>query len=130
MFQNNQKEGIIFIPTWRGISKLVINDIWYVEASDKHSKLVLNVNKEVESTFLLKEFVELLPYNQFCRIHRKYLINLSYVEEFDSQNSFVLFKNSMRLPVARRRKDAFIKDWMDFFKLENVNQFNSFISNN
>lgn len=116
MFRCDQKEKIIFISTWRGIRKLFVNNIWYVEASDKHSKLILGSNEEIESTLLLKELEELLPQKQFCRIHRKYLVNLDFIEEYDSQNNVVLFKGSLKLPVSRRKKELFIKDWMDFFK--------------
>lgn len=46
-----------------------------------------------------------LPENIFFRCHKKYLINLTHVEEFN--NNFCTLRNGEKIPVSRRKWKAF-----------------------
>ncbi len=52
----------------------------------------------------------MLPPKLFFRIHKSYLINISYVKAFSREEGFhVTLENGARLDIASRRKDEFIK---------------------
>jgi two-component system LytT family response regulator len=57
----------------------------------------------------LKEFEELLPDNQFFRIHQSHLINFEFVKKvLKKDGGFVVMEDGSQLPMARRRKDEFM----------------------
>lgn len=87
--------------------KKVINThkIIYFEADGKYSRLFMTRSKHYLISKCLKELEIFLNTGFFCRIHRKYLINLNYLEEFTTNSeSNVILKKGIKLPVAFRRK--------------------------
>ena len=68
--------------------KKVINPhkIIYFEADGKYSKLFMTRSRCYLISKCLKELEVLLKFGFFCRIHRKYLINLHHLEEFTTNN--------------------------------------------
>ena len=57
----------------------------------------------------LKEFEEILQNANFFRIHKSYLVNIAYVTEFDSSKNVVHMNDGVKLEVARRRREEFLK---------------------
>jgi DNA-binding LytR/AlgR family response regulator len=59
----------------------------------------------------------------FFRIHRKYLINISYVVEYNSHSEIVRLEAEdaiIELPLSRRNKKLFIEAWQQFSMQEQV----------
>jgi DNA-binding LytR/AlgR family response regulator len=48
----------------------------------------------------------LLPADQFCRIHRSYIVSFRHIEEFTSETVLIA---GMNLPIARQYKTAFFE---------------------
>lgn len=80
-------------------------DIQFISANNK-SCVVHTTQKDYETPKLLKEIEEKLPTNQFIRIHKGFLVNLSYVASlrYDKGGSYTIqLKNEdeTTLPVGR-----------------------------
>jgi two-component system LytT family response regulator len=87
-----------------GVIKIIpTGDIHYLEADDDHVRL-----STAEGVFFknktMSHFEQLLDSNQFIRIHRSYMINLSQVTkiELKEKDSYVvLLKSEIWLPVSK-----------------------------
>jgi two-component system LytT family response regulator len=61
----------------------------------------------------LKEYDDMLNDQGFYRIHKSFLINLSFVERFEKgEGGFVVLKNEIKIPVASRKREQL----MDLFE--------------
>lgn len=83
---------------------LHIQDLQHLEADNKNTSLhykgdVIILRKG------LSELESLLPASSFFRIHRKYIINLAYVREFDEAH--VTLDSGRTFPVSRRNVKEF-----------------------
>lgn len=83
---------------------LHIPEILYLEAANKETLLhcrddVITLRKS------LNELEQLLPETFFFRIHRKFLVNLSHVREYDALR--LTLDSRQTLPVSRRKSREF-----------------------
>jgi two-component system LytT family response regulator len=95
-------------------------DLLYFEARGSYSNIVFlkdTVEKNIIMGYPLAEYEELLPVNQFYRIHKSYLINCIHIHRLlKEENPFVVLKNGLKLPVGRRRYHGFLA----FIQSENI----------
>jgi DNA-binding LytR/AlgR family response regulator len=70
----------IFVRKNERMIKIMIQDILYFEADRNYCKIYAK-NKECLLVMTLKEIDEKLPKENFLRIHRSYIVNLSHVDE-------------------------------------------------
>jgi len=86
-----------------------LDDILYFEALDGYSVVVLDSQKTHTSAHPLSYYENLLPSNQFFRIHKSYLINCKKVTKYDpGRGGNVSILSAINLPIATRRKSLFI----------------------
>jgi two-component system LytT family response regulator len=58
----------------------------------------------------LKDFDEMFDGYGFYRIHQSHLINLQYIDHYSkTEGGAVIMKDNSELPVARRKKESFLK---------------------
>jgi len=88
------------------------NDIYFVEAQGSYSRIVFSKNQVVKEMVLsnpLSDYEELLPTEQFFRIHRSYLINCAHIKKIQSDGSNqVIMKDDLAIPVSRRRNASLL----------------------
>jgi len=107
--QQNALDRTITLTSVDGIRFIKMKDIVRLEANGRYTKFYL-VNKEViTSSRTLGDFEEVLSSNQFFRIHEAHIVNLLYIDRFHKGNSYVLLSDKTELPLARRRKEDFLK---------------------
>lgn len=74
----------------------------YVEAMDKHTILhMVGEKREVKIPF--KEMLELLP-KQFCRLHRSYAINCTYVKKIERYMLTLITMEQIPIPKMRYKE--------------------------
>jgi two-component system, LytTR family, response regulator len=97
------------ITTANGLIFLNLQDILYLEASGNYTFIYATTQK-ILSSKTLREFEDILPENDFFRVHHSYLIQLSYLSEYrKGEGGEVVMRNGAILPVARRRKDELLE---------------------
>ena len=79
----------IFIKYEGLLSKVMQNDIMYCEALGDYVKVHLNEKTHVVYSTMKNLEDKLKKNHQFVRVHRSYIINLNFLENFDSQTSVV-----------------------------------------
>lgn len=96
----------------RGISQnIYIRDICYFAAQSGGSELWTRSDMYYCEESLL-QWEQQLPSAAFFRCHHKYLVNLTYVTEFDRQMLTLI--NGEKIPVSRRKWKAFQIAYMKF----------------
>ena len=114
-----KKQKRVMIPTSEGIKIVPIKDIIYCEAYDNFAKVYAyiegkddrgksdkNQPKMIMSPRTLKVIEAMLPSIQFYRIHRSFLINLCFVQEYRrAAGGSVVLKNGKELSIARGKGD-------------------------
>lgn len=85
------------------------DDILYVESDGNYSTIVVEHGQNIVLTKKLKEMNDILPENQFFRIHNSYIINLKKIKEFIKNEGYVVMESNHKIPVARQRKSDFLE---------------------
>ncbi len=96
----------IFVRNKEKMIKIFIADILYAEAERNYCK-VFTAEKEYLLTLPLKAFEEKLGANNFTRVHRSYIINLTKVDELSDNCSYVTI-GQHTLPVSKSYKEELI----------------------
>jgi two-component system, LytTR family, response regulator len=87
-------------------------DIYFIEAQGSYSRIVFSKGNTVSEMILsnpLSDYEEILPDNQFYRIHRSYLINCTSIKQISDGGTQVVMKDNLHIPVSRRRYAALIE---------------------
>lgn len=102
-------KGIIFVSH---------EDILFFEADGVYTKVHLASGKSELICKTLKHFTNQLKEQPlFYKPHRSYLINLKFMEEVVKKDGFyIVMKNKTTIPIARDRKDDFLKMVTNIFK--------------
>ena len=98
----------IAIKTARGIEFLRMQDILCCIAHGRYTKIMTISGKEYMLSRVLKEVENCLPYNDFFRTHKSYLINLNHIIHYKiNHQTPITLVNNMKIQLAKRRKKDF-----------------------
>lgn len=107
-----QTPTVIALKTQKGNKPLNINEILYLEASNKHTLIHLIDGQCIETNHLLKQHEEKLPRPLFCRCHNSYIVNNVHVECING--SYVYLTIPAIIPLSRKWKKAFMNNYETF----------------
>lgn len=98
-------DGIITIPTQDGFEVLAIKDILYCKADDNYTQIFLE-NKQIKLVSkTLKYFEAILKGSGFARIHKSYLVNVSYIISYKKgKGGTISLANGKELSVSASKK--------------------------
>ena len=99
----------IAIPTSDGYHFLLVKDIVYLQAEGNYTTIFMEDGSSHMVSKCLKNFIQYLEPNNFCRIHSSYLINISYVKSFQKgSGAYIIMDNDQKLKVSRSGKQLFL----------------------
>lgn len=103
MADNSEINEYLFVKSELKMVKILISDILYVESANEYIKIYLD-NGEVITTFMrLKNIESKLSENQFMRVQRSFIINLTKIHSVE-KNRIVL--NHMKsIPIGQQYKE-------------------------
>ena len=85
-------------------------EIMYIEADGKRS-LLHTADEVLDFNYLLSEMERLFaPSNSFVRVHRSYMVNLSYVSSYDAKS--VTLRGGITLPLKNKNFRAIYRDYL------------------
>ena len=68
------------------------------------------LQKKLMVSASLKHYEDLLPENDFIRIHHHHLINMNHVIRFlKVDGGYAIMSDNTQLEISRRKKDAFLE---------------------
>ena len=101
----NNAEKCILVRSEYSLIKIAVKEIEYIESFDDFIKIHIVGKKPVITLMSLKAIQEMLPSDQFVRIHRSYIIPLNQIKSI--RNNRVQLQNS-DLPLGVRYKTDFM----------------------
>lgn len=107
-----QKKKTLLIQ-YDGANKAIpIDNIYYME-SQKHKMVLSTKDGKLEYYAKIGELEEELQ-GHFCRIHKGYLVNLSYVEEYSRTE--IILTSGDKLPLSKYKYEDFVKAYLRFMQ--------------
>lgn len=103
----------IALPLADGVVFVEMKDILVMKADNVYTEVELANGRKIVVSKPLKSFEKLLTEQMsFFRIHRSYLVNLKGIKQFiKSDGGTAVMENETQVPIARDRKDSFVKAW-------------------
>jgi two-component system, LytTR family, response regulator len=106
----NQALQKIGLGTVDGFSFEEVNNIIHLEAEGSYTRVFLKGKKPEMVSKSLKEFEDILPQSNFCRIHHSHIINLQFVKKYyNGRGGYVELENGTKVEVAARKKESFFE---------------------
>jgi DNA-binding LytR/AlgR family response regulator len=101
--KDSQKEAansFLYFRAERKMVKVFFSDILFIEALKDYIKIV-TPNKTIITKYVLTTLAELLPADEFLRIHKSYIVAINKIESFSAE-SIQITKHE--LPIGRLYK--------------------------
>ena len=101
----------IVINTMKDSKLISLEEILYIESENIYSTFHLVGDKKITcSQKNLSDYEDLLSDKGFFRTHRSFLVNIKQIDSLlKTEGGEILLKNKITLPLARRRKEDFLK---------------------
>jgi two-component system, LytTR family, response regulator len=113
----------VSIPTSNGIEFISVDEILYLTAERSYCKIFLTNNKSIMVSKSLNEIEELLPTDNFFRIHKSHTVNLAFVKKhIRTDGGIVELSDGTKLYISRTKKDEFSIVMHKFISLINLSK--------
>lgn len=111
----SKKDKFLIAKTSSYSYKVYLKDIVYLESNQR--KIILHTTYDtIEYYYKISDLENELSEDNFFRCHKSYIINLKYVQSFDS--NFIILENSDKVYVSKYKLTDFSKAFMYYLKNE------------
>jgi two-component system, LytTR family, response regulator len=94
---------------------IATSEIMHLEGHSNYTLFYFANGKTLLVSKTMKDYIDNLD-EHFVRIHKKFVINLRYLIQFDLKEEMcVLLKDGKRITISRRRKKEFIEKTRNIF---------------
>jgi DNA-binding LytR/AlgR family response regulator len=100
-----EHEGYIFIKSGVQKFKVAIDEILYIEGAGNYMTF-FTLNKKIMTLLSMSEVLQLLPSEQFFRIHKSYIISMKHIDLIDKHRVII---NKVPIPVGITYRSQFLK---------------------
>ncbi len=113
LLQNIQRKddnyNKITLPTGNAFEIVSVKDIIRCEADGSYTYFYLVGGKKLMVSASMKHYEDLLPENDFIRVHHHHLINMAHVVRFlKVDGGYAVMSDNKQVEISRRKKDAFM----------------------
>jgi len=102
-----QPEITVLCPSYGNIEFIKSNDIIFIESDNIYCDFHLTEKRIIKVLMPLKEYDEILPRHLFKRIHKRYIVNVDMILQYQNEKSKIITIDNHALPLARSRKHLF-----------------------
>jgi two-component system LytT family response regulator len=100
----------IAVPQLGSIRFIDLDEIISLQADSNYTIIHLKDMQKLVISKTLKDFEDLLDENQFARIHKSYIVNLSYIKEYSTiDGGVVKMSDGNQWSISRRQLDLFLE---------------------
>jgi two-component system LytT family response regulator len=96
----------LFVKVGTRTIKVDFNDVLYIEALSTYSVLVTPSHKHIVY-LTLKNLAERLPFDNFLRVHRSYIVNMQRIEAVED---YMLKLGPYEVPVGKSYQEEFLRN--------------------
>ena len=111
-WENPQRGRVLTLQSASTSKTVPLDSIYYIESSDH--KVVLHLRDGQFAYYAKIRDLEMELQNQFFRIHKGYLVNLSYVAGYSKTE--VTLTNGEKLLLSKYKYQDFVKAYLHFLK--------------
>jgi len=105
------------LTTQQGMVFVHIDQIVHLESDGSYTSFHLLNNDRHVISHPLKAFEDILPADDFFKLHQSHLINLAHVKAvLREDGGYALMEDGSKLPIARRRREAFMEVLRERFR--------------
>ncbi|GAB3951716.1 LytTR family DNA-binding domain-containing protein [Spirosoma harenae] len=104
LLRSTEEPAFLFIKTGYDEEKVMLDDILYIEADGNYLTFVLKTRKLLNRQ-TMAELQQLLPAQQFVRVHRSYLIAVGKVDKIGRQELTIAGK---QIPIGATYEEALV----------------------
>jgi len=97
-------DAYVLVKADNSVYRVNLDEIQYVEAMGNYVKIHLK-ERNIVSNMSLRKMEQLLPVDQFCRVHKTYLVSLSKIVSVGSDLVVLKGKN---IPLGHTYRQAFL----------------------
>jgi DNA-binding LytR/AlgR family response regulator len=98
--QNEQPNSFLYFRADRKMVKVFFRDILFIEGLKDYIKII-TVSKTIVTKYVLSTLEEMLPTNEFLRIHKSFIIAVNKIESYNADTIQIA---SHELPIGRLYK--------------------------
>lgn len=91
---------------------ILVRQIKYIEAQDKYTAVVMENGRHLFRR-TMKFWEGALPHQDFCRIHKSYLLNLEY---FEKTGDTVMLDTDKTVKLSRRKKPEIMEQYKEYLR--------------
>lgn len=107
--KTSSPDGMIFIKSGSDYQRIEKNQIRYIKADGDYTWIFSNDSKYL-ATHSLKYWLQNLPQDSFCRIHKSYLVNVCFIEKVSGNQIHI---DKSKLPIGRTYRNVFFARYLD-----------------
>lgn len=100
----------VFLHSEGKIIRIRFEEIDFIESMSEYIKIFISNRKQIVTLMRLKRMEEILPANQFMRVHRSYIVNKKNITTIE-RNRIVFYGNTY-IPVSEQFRGVF-KEFID-----------------
>lgn len=97
----------LFVKAEHRLIRIHTADIKYIEGSNEYIVIHLLKEKPVTTLMRMKNIESELPENQFMRVHRSFIVNLTHVKIIERNR--IIFDEKIYIPIGEQYKENFQK---------------------
>jgi len=97
----------LFVKSEHRLIRILLSDIKYIEGSNEYIIIHLLKEKPLTTLMRMKNIESMLPENQFMRVHRSFIVNLTQVRIIERNR--IIFDEKIYIPVGEQYKENFQK---------------------
>ena len=107
---NDEQYNKISLHTGTAYEIVNVKDIIRCEADGNYTSFMLTNNRKYVVSTGLKYYEEILPQNDFIRVHHHHLINMNHVVRFLKEDGgYAVMSDDAKVEISRRKKDSFLQ---------------------
>jgi two-component system LytT family response regulator len=95
----------LFVKSEYKLVRIELGDIKYIESQHEYIKIHMINSLPVLTQMSLKSIEELLPPDQFMRVHRSFIVQLNRISVIDRNR--IVFEGKIYIPVSDQYKEKF-----------------------
>ncbi|MDR2569153.1 MAG: LytTR family DNA-binding domain-containing protein [Oscillospiraceae bacterium] len=116
-FTTRRKNYPILIKSGHETICIHTNEIMYLKADDKKCYIKM-VDNRLHLPRLMKSIESLLPKNDFSKVHKTFIVNLSQIHTYDNENVF--FRDGTCVPISRHYMSSFKNAYRIYVKNRSI----------
>lgn len=101
------EKDFILVKSGKKEFRLKIESIHYIESMGDYVRMITS-NQAILTHGTMQQFLEMLPSNQFSRIHKSFIVNMELIDYFEGNTISLRGK---KLSIGKAYRDGFLECW-------------------